>query len=214
METYVKLLYDRLDQDKQLQLFVIMQEAINEMHNTGAISQAYVKGYTKLHDPDPEVRVTEKVSLAKSIGKSFILSALPAGAKEENNRPVLLYETRVKYDPKFEKSIALCIQGGIEGLWQSGIMQKIKVKYRVTVISDHTDLSGFAQVISQLNSFYDMIDIEMCESSMSVQSQNASVPTASSSPLNAHAEDDHKQSNAVNKASKKTSLWQKLFGRK
>ena len=62
MEHFVKMLHDRLETKKelQLQLYVIMQNAINEMHNNGIIASLTGEAANAVHDPDPEVRVREK----------------------------------------------------------------------------------------------------------------------------------------------------------
>lgn len=79
MEQFVKMLYDRLETKKnlQMQLYVIMQNAINEMHNNGIIAGLTGEVAQLMHDPDPEVRVREKTSLAKSVGKQFIPTTMP-----------------------------------------------------------------------------------------------------------------------------------------
>lgn len=79
MEQFVKMLYDRLETKKelQMQLYVIMQNAINEMHNNGIIAGLTGEAAQLMHDPDPEVRVREKTSLAKSVGKQFIPTTMP-----------------------------------------------------------------------------------------------------------------------------------------
>lgn len=66
MEQFVKSLYDRLDSKGQMQLVCIMENAINEMHNNGIISQVDISGSSRLHDPDPNVRVIEKTLLANA----------------------------------------------------------------------------------------------------------------------------------------------------
>ena len=159
MEQFVESLFKRLDQTNQLKLYVIMQNAINEVHNSGVLLSADPTGTSKLHDRDPEVRVTEKTKLAKSIGKSFIPSALPGLGKDGT----LSYQTQVNYNPAFKNCICICLQGGLEGLHLSlqlpGITQNRKVKYNLTVVSNGNDLTEFKELISSLNTFYDDIDI-------------------------------------------------------
>lgn len=113
MEQFVKMLYERLEtkKDLQIQLCVIMQNAINEMHNNGIIDRLTGKVAQLMHDPDPEVRVREKTSLAKSVGKQFIPTTMPIHSQKGRS-----YLANVNYDPRFVNSITLCFQGGIEGL--------------------------------------------------------------------------------------------------
>lgn len=158
MEQFVKLLYDRLEskRDLQLQLYVIMQNAINEMHNNGIIASLTGERANAVHDPDPEVRVREKTCLAKTVGKQFIPTTLPAPS--ENG---LSYLAVLHYDPRFVNSITLCFQGGIEGLHLAFAKnEKTKLdKYIITVDANGHDLTAFISNIEKLDQMYDDISI-------------------------------------------------------
>lgn len=158
MEQFVKLLYDRLEskKDLQLQLYVIMQNAINEMHNNGIIASLTEERANAVHDPDPEVRVREKTCLAKTVGKQFIPTTLPAPS--ENG---LSYLAVLHYDPRFVNSITLCFQGGIEGLHLAFAKnEKTKLdKYIITVDANGHDLTAFISNIEKLDQMYDDISI-------------------------------------------------------
>lgn len=158
MEQFVKLLYDRLEskKDLQLQLYVIMQNAINEMHNNGIIASLTGERANAVHDPDPEVRVREKTCLAKTVGKQFIPTTLPAPS--ENG---LSYLAVLHYDPRFVNSITLCFQGGIEGLHLAFAKnEKTKLdKYIITVDANGHDLTAFISNIEKLDQMYDDISI-------------------------------------------------------
>lgn len=158
MEQFVKLLYDRLESNKdlQMQLFVIMQNAINEMHNNGIIAGLTGEAAQLMHDPDPEIRVREKTSLAKSVGKQFIPNTLPVPSQGK-----LSYLANVNYDPRFVNSITLCFQGGIEGLHMAFANDpKVKLdKYIIQIISGREDLEAFRANIEQLDKMYDDISI-------------------------------------------------------
>lgn len=160
MEQFVKMLYDRLESNEelQMQLFVIMQNAINEMHNNGIIARLTGEAAQLIHDPDPEVRVSEKTSLAKSVGKQFIPNTLPVPSKEG-----LSYLASVNYDPRFVNSITLCFQGGIEGLHMSFANKpEAKLdKYIINVVSGGEDLEAFKTNIALLDKMYDDISIVM-----------------------------------------------------
>ena len=112
MEQFAKSLYDRLDSKEQMQLVCMMENAINEMHNNGIISQVDISGSSRLHDPDSNVRVTEKTLLAKSVGHSFVVASMPG--MTENG---IAHTIKINNDPHFPNSIAICIQGGLEGLF-------------------------------------------------------------------------------------------------
>ena len=163
MEQFVKMLHDRLETKKelQLQLYVIMQNAINEMHNNGIIASLTGEAANAVHDPDPEVRVGEKTSLAKSVGKQFIPTTMPVPSQGG-----LSYLANLNYDSRFVNSITLCFQGGIEGLHMTFANNpNVKLdKYIIQVISGGNDLSAFKNNIEQLDQMYDDISIVvMCD---------------------------------------------------
>lgn len=163
MEQFVKMLYDRLEGKKnlQLQLYVIMQNAINEMHNNGIIASLTGEAANAVHDPDPDVRVREKTSLAKSVGKQFIPTTMPVPSQGG-----LSYLANLNYDPRFVNSITLCFQGGIEGLHMTfGANPNVKLdKYIIQVVSGGNDLSAFKANIEQLDQMYEDISIVvMCD---------------------------------------------------
>lgn len=163
MEQFVKMLHDRLETKKELrlQLYVIMQNAINEMHNNGIIASLTGEAANAVHDPDPEVRVREKTSLAKSVGKQFIPTTMPVPSQGG-----LSYLANLNYDPRFVNSITLCFQGGIEGLHMTFANNpNVKLdKYIIQVVSGGNDLSAFKNNIEQLDQMYDDISIVvMCD---------------------------------------------------
>lgn len=158
MEQFVKMLYDRLEtkKDLQMQLYVIMQNAINEMHNNGIIAGLTGEVAQLMHDPDPEVRVREKTSLAKSVGKQFIPTTMPMPSQGG-----LSYLANVNYDPRFVNSITLCFQGGIEGLHTTFASNpNVKLdKYIIQIVTGGDDLDAFKTNIEQLDKMYDDISI-------------------------------------------------------
>lgn len=158
MEQFVKALYDRLESspDLQMQLFTIMQKAIDEMHNNGIIAGLSGEIADRMHDPNPEVRVTEKTLLAKSVGKQFIPTTAPKPSKAG-----LSYLANVNYDPRFANSITLCLQGGIEGLHMAfANNQKLKLdKYIIQIVNGSTDLSALRNNVEQLDKMYDDVSI-------------------------------------------------------
>ena len=158
MEQYVKRLYDRLadQKDLQLQLYVIMQNAINEMHNNGIIAGLTGDAAKAVHDPDPEVRVREKTSLAKAVAKQLIPVTQPVPSQGG-----LSYLAALNYDPRFVNSITLCFQGGIEGLSMAfaGSDQVKLDKYIIQVNSNGQDLTPLVKNLEQLDRMYDNISI-------------------------------------------------------
>lgn len=198
MEQFVKMLYDRLGDKKelQLQLYVIMQNAINEMHNNGIIASLTGEAANAVHDPNPDVRVREKTSLAKSVGKQFIPTTMPVPSQGG-----LSYLANLNYDPRFVNSITLCFQGGIEGLHMTFASNpNVKLdKYIIQVVSGGNDLSAFKTNIELLDQMYDDMSIViMCDGKLIYGQMEAAQP----------------QTSPAEKKTEKKGFFSKLFGKK
>lgn len=201
MEQFVKMLYDRLEgkKDLQLQLYLIMQNAINEMHNNGIILSLSGEAAKAVHHPDPEVRVREKTSLAKAVGKQFIPTTMPIPSQGG-----LSYLANLNYDPRFVNSITLCFQGGIEGLHMTFANNNdIKLdRYIIQVTSNGHDLSALKRNMEQLDQMYDDISIVvMCDGNLIYSRQ--SQPQKQETPTN-----------TKNTTAEKKGFFAKLFGKK
>ena len=158
MNEFVKSLYDRLDDEKKMQLLCIMDNAINEMHNNGIMSKLSPELAARVHDPNPEVRVNEKTALAKSIGKSFISLTQPLPMKDGT----IAFMIQVNYEPRFVNSICVCIQGGLEGLMMSGIYKKNPnqiLDYHILINANGQDASAFLDRIRILDSLYENFNL-------------------------------------------------------
>ena len=164
---YFNSLYNRLDgnNEKQMQLFLIRENAINEIHNANVLAQlhtnpSFTEKWTKL---TPEQRVVEKVSIAKSVGKSHVPHTMPAPKTDGE----MAFIIQVNYEPAFNNCISLCIQGGLEGLYKRQIYLKNKSKimdYNIIVTNTaQVDLSKFKENIQILNSVYDCFNIKIVE---------------------------------------------------
>ena len=164
---YFNSLYNRLDGNnpKQMQLFLIRENAINEIHNANVLAQLhtnpdFTEKWTKL---TPEERVAEKVSIAKSVGKSHIPHTMPAPKKDGE----IAFIIQVNYNPTFNNCISLCIQGGLEGLYRNQFYLKNSSKtmdYNIMITNaSEVDLSKFKENIDVLNSVYDCFNIRIIE---------------------------------------------------
>ena len=176
MEQFVKLLYDRLEDRKnlQLQLYVIMQNAINEMHNNGIIASLTGDMANAVHDPDPEIRIREKTSLAKAVGKQFIPTTLPIPSNGG-----LSYQVNLNYDPRFVNAITLCFQGGIEGLYMTfAANPNVKLdKYIIQVTSEGNDLSALEKNIALLDQMYNDISIVLLYEGKTIYGEKTNAST-------------------------------------
>ena len=196
MEQLVQALIDRTPDDKKMSVHIIMDNAINEMHNNGIISRLSPEDAARMHDPDPNVRVTEKTLLAKSVGKNFIPITQPLPL--ENG---IGYLASVEYEPRFMNSISLCIQGGIEGLYQSGIWQKNKNKimeYHVLVSDNGHDIAPFVANMTVFNDLYPDFEIKVVN-----QKDTKKNSAADSKPAQ----------NTAKKPAEKKGFFSKLFGK-
>lgn len=202
MEIFVKMLYDRLESNKelQMQLFMIMQNAIDEMHNNGIVAGLTGEAAKLIHDPDPEVRVREKTSLAKLVGKQFIANTLPLPSQGG-----LSYLANINYDPRFVNSITLCFQGGIEGLHMNFANNpKTKLdKYIIQIVSGGEDIEAFKTKIAQLNKMYDDISIVILSDGKVVYGENPEINKK-----------ECENSAPVNTLVRKKGFFGKLFGKK
>ncbi len=196
MEQFVKALIDRVPDDKKMSVHIIMDNAINEMHDNGIISRLSPGAAARIHDPDPNVRITEKTSLAKSVGKNFIPITQPLPL--ENG---IDYLASVEYDPRFVNSISLCIQGGIEGLYQSGIWQKNKNKmmeYHVLVVDNDHDIMPLVDNMNVFNEVYPDFVIKVVNQKDTKKNSDT---------------DSKSAQNTVAKSAEKKGFFSKLFGK-
>ena len=198
MEQFVKMLYDRLEgkKDLQLQLYCIMQNAINEMHNNGVVGTLTGEAARAVHDPDPEIRVLEKTRLAKSVGKTFIPTAIPVPSQGG-----LSYLAQLNYNSKFVNSITLCFQGGIEGLYmtfRNSSNTKLD-KYIIQIASGDQDISALKKNIELLDSMYDDISIVLMRDGEIVHAYDNA--------------DRSRQPSQPQESRKKSGFFAKLFGK-
>lgn len=197
MEMFVKMLYDRLEtrKDLQLQLFVIMQNAINEMHNSGIIASLTGDAAAAVHHSDPNVRIDEKTKLAKAVAKSLIPTTLPVPSPTG-----LSYQAKLNYDPRFVNSITLCFQGGIEGLrmaFSGGQTRKLD-KYIIQVNAGGHDLSALLKNMALLDQMYEEISIQVvCDGAVLYPAKAAPAPAPAPAP----------------EAPKKKGFFARLFGK-
>jgi len=224
MEQFVKRLYDRLEakKDLQMQLFVIMQNAINEMHNNGIIAGLTGDLAAAVHDPDPQVRVTHKTALAKAVAKKLIPSTVPVPSPEG-----MSYMATLNYDRRFVNSITLCFQGGIEGLHmmlEANKSMRLN-RYVIQVEAGNQDLTELKTNIELLDRMYDEMAVVLMHGENVVYSgqkagsnpvvQNAPVSPQTPAPQAAAPKAPAPQApQAAAKADAKVGFWGRLFGKK
>lgn len=161
MEKYVKALYDRLEGNGEAQniLFAIMDGAINEMHNTGWTQRVGGSLAESIHSTDPNVRIDAKSSLAKSVAyNECIVSSNPIRLKNGD----IAHSIGVKYDHNLLNSIAICIQGGLEGLFQSNAYKSCNdgiMYYYIMTDAQGDELSEFRMKMMEIEGLYDNFQI-------------------------------------------------------
>ena len=97
---------------------------------------------------------------------------------------------KINNDPHFPNSIAICIQGGLEGLFQAGIFRENKsgvMDYNIIIDDRGQDTSALEKNISVLNDLYSEFNIRVSHG----------VP----------------EENGTEKPKKKKGLFAKLFGK-
>ena len=202
MEQFVKSLYDRLEgkPNNQSKLIGIMDGAINEMHNSGIFARLPEDLQARVHSSDPEERITVKAAIAKDVAvQRFILSSKPAALKNGDIAHIIT----VKYDPDFINSIALCIQGGLEGLYLSGAYKRCAdeiMYYYIQPVDTGNDLGKFRLKMLEVESLYDNFQINF-------------MPPISSSPADSSVDSGSTVAGQAESLGKK-GLFGKLFGKK
>ena len=155
MEAYIKSLYDRQEPDNQTKLFVLVQGAIDEMHNNAVVAGITDPVfYEKLHDPNSEIRIWKKTLLAKETGRKFIRNTVISHDERSMD-----YTVEVYCDSKFRKSITLAIQDIIEKVYLSGISKEISVTFHIQKKGRESVFKEFDKLIAVLDNFYEEITI-------------------------------------------------------
>lgn len=203
MERFVKSLYDRLDgnQKDQMTLVGIMDGAINEMHNNGVFSRLPQELQQKIHSAEPHERIAIKTSVAKDVAvQNFIKASNPVPLKNGDTAHLVA----VKYDPRFLNSIALCIQGGLEGLYLSEAYKRCEdetMHYYIQTDAVGEERSAFRMKMMQLEGLYENFEINFMPDPVSF-----SAPAQTEQPAASQPKEE--------KEAKKKGVFGKLFGKK
>ncbi len=161
MEQFVKSLYDRLEGKPEMQTVLtnIMDGAIIEMHNNGILSRLPDELQEKIHSADPHERIKVKTAIAKDVAaQKFILSSKPIALKNGDLAHMII----VKYDPRFKNSIAICIQGGLEGLYLSGVYRRCEdeiMHYYIQTDATGEDYTDFRRLMLTVEDLYENFQI-------------------------------------------------------
>ncbi len=173
-----------------MKLFVMTESANNETHNNGIMSRLSPEAMKRIHDPDPNVRVAEKTALAKSVGKTFVQTSQPVPVNTGIGHLISMV-----YDERFVNCISVCIQGGIEGLFQSNIWQNNQneiMEYHILVENNGGNIEPFMDNMTFLNEVYPHFKIIIKDM---------------------NEEPSRKEEKKENKTEKKKGFFSKLFGR-
>ncbi|MBR6526540.1 MAG: hypothetical protein IKT45_01180 [Lachnospiraceae bacterium] len=96
--------------------------------------------------------------LAKAAGKSYIPVSQPTLMENKE----FGYRVVVDYDPRYVNSIALCLQGEMEGLYQTGLYKKNPsnvIEYRITLRTEYDNVQPFVDHMNTLNDLYENFNI-------------------------------------------------------
>lgn len=203
MERFVKSLYDRLNgnQKDQMTLVGIMDGAINEMHNNGVFSRLPEELQQKIHSADPHERVAIKTSVAKDVAvQNFIKASKPVPLKNGD----IAHLVAVKYDPRFLNSIALCVQGGLEGLYLSEAYKRCEdetMHYYIQTDAVGEDRSVFRRKMMELEGLYENFEINFMPDPVCF-----AAPAQPEPPVETETKEE--------KETKKKGVFGKLFGKR
>ena len=135
--------------------FIIEENGLNEMHNSGLVSRAYMSGRTKLHDEDPVVRRKEKVALATEAGESFIDSA--EEIRSGNGKSWI--KMVISYEPSFNSSIALGIMKKIDDIVAMSRTGDTITDCVIRVAGRADVPAAFEDTVGQIDELYDNITV-------------------------------------------------------
>lgn len=219
MDQYIKALSDRLEKgsENQMRLTVMMDNAINEMHNNGVFSTLPADLQEKIHDKDPETRIHYKTAVAKDFAyHQFIKSSSPVPLHSGG----IGYMISLTYDPRFINSICICIQGGVEGLYQSGLYKRnpdeVMNYYIQPLDVGNEDWNTFRRKVLELDSMYENFQLVVMppKASAPAAASKRTAPAGQNAPAKTAPSAQPAKAPEQAAAPQKKGFFARLFGKK
>jgi hypothetical protein len=168
-----------------MELLMIRDHAFNEIHNNGLVSKGLVEygiPFEKYEQMSTEDKMQVKTSIAKDCGHYFVDVTKPVQKSDKS----LAYMVVLKCSPKLVNCVALCIQGGLEGLMISKLYEKNPDKTMDYIVVADGNVDELKEVMSQLDKMYDCYNIKVANSIEELNNilgiKNTQKPSANEKP--------------------------------
>lgn len=160
MDAFVMSLLERLSEEKRQGMLRLMNRAIDEVEAGGILSQLSPELKKQVGHADPLVAMKAKTQLAKSVGVQNIPTSQPMPLKNGAVAHMII----VEYNPQFYHAIALCVQGGLEGLYLAGMPKKCEnnvMDYYINLRSTEEEAMPLLRELARVQSFYENFHIHV-----------------------------------------------------
>lgn len=154
MDAFVQSLLERLPEEKRQGMLGLLNKAIEEVLCDEILCQLSPEIKKQLHHPDPRVSMEIRTALAKDVGVSFVSSSLPLPKKDGSAAHMIL----LQMSPRFYHAEALSIQGGLEGLYKSGMPKKCRdnvMDYYINLQNTEQEVQPLVKELGLLQGLYE-----------------------------------------------------------
>jgi hypothetical protein len=144
---------------------LLRENALDELANNKVLSYLsldshFIDEYMALSD---EEKVIKKVAIARSIGHNYVTLSTPVLERDGT----VDFLIQVKNVSQMPHCLALCIQGGLEGLYSAGIHEKNpngRLEY-VVYMGEDEDATILEQSLNLLGKLYESFTIRLIKKS-------------------------------------------------
>lgn len=154
MDAFVQSLLERLPEEKREQMLTLMHNAFEELEQNGIMNQLSAELKKQVRHADPRVAMKAKTQLAKAVGSQCIPTSQPMPLKNGAIAHMII----VEYNPQFYHAIALCVQGGLEGLYLAGMPKKCEnnvMDYYINLRNSEEEAMPLLKELALVQSFYE-----------------------------------------------------------
>lgn len=198
MDAFVQSLLERLPEEKRGHMIALMHDAFEELEQNGIMNQLSPEVKKQVHHADPRVSMKAKTQLAKTVGSQCIPTSQPMPLKGGAVAHMIV----VHLDQRFCNAIALCIQGGLEGLYLAGMPKKCEnniMDYYINLRNTEEEAQPLLKKLATVQSFYENFRIHV-----TIPKEGGLQELALPAP----------EAAASHPAQKKAGFFSRLFGKK
>lgn len=160
MDAFVQSLLERLPEEKRQQMLGLVNRAIQEVKDGGIMSRLSPELKKQVNHPDPRVSMKVRTQLAKSVGVQNIPTSQPIPLKNGAAAHMIIME----YNPQFYHAEALCVQGGLEGLYLSGMPKKCEnnvMEYYINLRNSEQEAMPLLKELALVQGMYENFRIHV-----------------------------------------------------